>query len=172
MPDVGLRHGDVVEVKSAAEILSTLDEEGALDGLPFMPELAQYCGHCFVVDKRADKVCDTVHYTGSRRLPDAVLLVELRCDGSRHDGCQAECRPFWKEAWLRRVETATAPLSPRPPDEQATAALLQLTRRSTTGRRPRSVTAARPPTSPVPPSTSSSGIPAPTFASARTATSR
>ncbi len=89
MRDGGLRHGDVVEVKSAAEILSTLDEQAALDGLPFMPEQVQYCGRRVVVDKRADKICDTIHYTGSRRLPDAVLLVDLRCDGSRHDGCQA-----------------------------------------------------------------------------------
>jgi len=130
MPDAGLRNGDVVEVKSAAEILATLDEGGALEGLPFMPELVQYCGRCFVVDKRADKVCDTVHYTGSRRLPDAVLLVDLRCDGSGHDGCQAECRPFWKEAWLRRVDGATA--AAPPPDEKSTAALLELTRRNTT----------------------------------------
>jgi hypothetical protein len=132
MPDVGLRHGDVVEVKSAAEILSTLDGGGALEGLPFMPEMVQYCGHRLVVDKRANKVCDTVHYTGSRHLPDAVLLVDLRCDGSGHEGCQAECRPFWKEAWLRRVESATAAPPHPPPDEQATAALLQLTRRNTT----------------------------------------
>src|SRR5712672_2031875 len=130
MPDAGLRHGDRVEVKSAAEILATLDGGGALEGLPFMPEMAQYCGRRFVVDKRADKVCDTVHYTGSRRLPDAVLLVDLRCDGSGHDGCQAECRPFWKEAWLRRVHGATGAAPPT--DEKATAALLELTRRNTT----------------------------------------
>lgn len=129
MRDVRLRHGDVVEVRSAAEILSTLDEGGALDGLPFMPEQVQYCARRFVVDKRADKVCDTIHYTGSRRLPDAVLLVDLRCDGSRHDGCQAECRLFWKEAWLRRVDGASAPAPAQ--DEQATAALLELTSRNT-----------------------------------------
>src|SRR5882672_8382439 len=128
MPDAGLRHGDVVEVKNAAEILSTLDDGGALEGLPFMPEMVQYCGHSFVVDKRANKVCDTVHYTGSRHLPDAVLLVELRCDGSGHDGCQAECRPFWKEAWLRRVDGATA--QPPPPDEEAPAAPADIHARS------------------------------------------
>ena len=32
-----------------------------------------------------------------------MLLEDLRCDGSAHDGCQAECRVFWKEAWLKRV---------------------------------------------------------------------
>src|SRR3954454_4995476 len=35
---------------------------------------------------------------------DAVLLDDLRCDGSGHDGCQAGCRIYWKESWLRRVD--------------------------------------------------------------------
>jgi hypothetical protein len=102
-----LRRGDVVEVKGPAEILATLDERGALDGLPFMPEMASYCARRFAVERRAERICDTIHYSGSRRLPEAVLLDDLRCDGSGHDGCQAECRLFWKEAWLRKVETKT-----------------------------------------------------------------
>ena len=35
-----------------------------------------------------------------------MLLEDLRCDGSGHDGCQAGCRIYWKEAWLRRVDSA------------------------------------------------------------------
>ena len=123
-----LRHGDVVEVASAAEILATLDEQGKLDGLPFMPEMLQYCGRRFTVDKRAEKLCDTIHYTGSRRLPDSVLLEDLRCDGSGHDGCQAACRLFWKEAWLRRVEGETVAAGPT--DGTAAAALSELTARN------------------------------------------
>ena len=34
-----LRAGDVVEVRSLDEILATLDEQGELDALPFMPEM-------------------------------------------------------------------------------------------------------------------------------------
>ena len=33
-----------------------------------------------------------------------VLLDDLRCDGSAHGGCQAGCRLYWKEEWLRRVD--------------------------------------------------------------------
>lgn len=98
-----LRRGDLAEVRSPSEILATLDEQGALDGLPFMPEMAVFCGQRFVVDRRAERICDTIHYTGSRRLLDSVFLADLRCNGSGHDGCQAECRFFWKEAWLRKV---------------------------------------------------------------------
>ena len=103
-----LRKGDCVEVRSPAEILATLDERGMLAGLPFMPEMAAYCGRRFVVDRRADKICDTIKYTGSRRLPDTVLLADLRCTGSSHGGCQAACRLFWKQAWLHK----TAPDAP------------------------------------------------------------
>ena len=110
MPEGELRRGDLVEVRSPAEILATLDERGTRDGLPFMPEMAAFCGRRFVVDRRAERVCDTVHYSGTRRPPNTVLLADLRCDGSAHGGCQAECRILWKESWLRKV----TPGSPEP----------------------------------------------------------
>src|SRR5208283_5901324 len=123
MSERELRRGDLVEVRSPAEILATLDERGDLDGLPFMPEMTAYCGRRFAVAARAEKVCDSVDFSGSRRLPHAVLLEDLRCDGSGHDGCQAECRLFWKEAWLNRV----SPEAPTPPPfpEQDRSALLE-----------------------------------------------
>src|SRR5262245_1551186 len=96
--------GEWVEVRSKQEILSTLDKNGRLDGLPFMPQMFKYCGQRFSVYKRAYKTCDTVsgHYTG-RRLPDGVHL-NLRCDGQAHGGCQAGCLIFWKSAWLKPVD--------------------------------------------------------------------
>ena len=97
-----LRVGEMVEVKSEAEILATLDHEGRLASLPFMPEMLKYCGQRFRVYKRAEKTCDTIQGTWRRRMFDTVHL-ELRCDGSAHDGCQARCLIFWKEQWLKRV---------------------------------------------------------------------
>jgi len=108
MPVSELHRGDLVEVKSPAEILATLDGGGDLEGLPFMPEMAAYCGRRFKVRARADKVCDTVSFTGSRRIPSVVLLDDLRCDGCAHGGCQSECRFFWKEAWLEKVSPDAA----------------------------------------------------------------
>lgn len=121
-----LRRGDLVEVRSPAEILATLDERGWMEGLPFMPEMAACCGRRYVVGSRADKVCDTIQYTGSRRVPNSVLLRDLRCNGAEHDGCEAECLIFWKESWLRKVEADTPP--PPPVDPQALQALLERTR--------------------------------------------
>jgi hypothetical protein len=104
---LNLRVGDVVEVRSKEEILQTLDENGRLDQLPFMPEMLKYCGNRFKVFKRADKTCDTIGKSGSRRMHNAVHLQEIRCDGESHGGCQAGCLLFWKEAWLKRVQPKT-----------------------------------------------------------------
>lgn len=119
MPLEQLRRGDLVEVKSPAEIMATLDERGDVEGLPFMPEMAAHCGRRYTVQARADKVCDTVSFTGSRRIPSAVLLDDLRCDGGAHDGCQAECRFFWKETWLEKVAPDAPPRRPFSEEERA-----------------------------------------------------
>jgi hypothetical protein len=101
---LNLRAGEWVEVRCADEILSTLDDTQSLDGLPFMPEMLQYCGRRFRVSKRAHKTCDTVKDYSIRRMTNAVHLDDLRCDGAAHAGCQAGCLLFWKEAWLKRAD--------------------------------------------------------------------
>ena len=100
---MAFRAGDWVEVRSREEILATLDENGRLENLPFMPEMLQYCGQRLRVFKRADKTCDYIQRWSIRRMKDAVHLTGVRCDGDGHGGCQAGCLIFWKEAWLRPV---------------------------------------------------------------------
>jgi hypothetical protein len=108
---LNLRAGELVEIRSEREILATLDAEGRLDGLPFMPEMLEHCGKRFRVFKSAHKTCDTAGRTGGRRMDRAVHLENLRCGGEAHGGCQAACLMFWKEAWLRRVDQP-APAAP------------------------------------------------------------
>jgi hypothetical protein len=104
---LGLRAGDWVEVKSKEEILGTLDARGMVDEMPFMPEMLQYCGKRLRVSKRAHKTCDPAIGVEGRKLDSAVHLENIRCDGGAHDGCDAACLIFWKEAWLRRAESST-----------------------------------------------------------------
>jgi hypothetical protein len=102
------RSGEMVEVRSLSEILTTLDADGKLDGMPFMPEMATCCGRRFKVYRRADKTC--VEGYRIRRLKDTLFLDGLRCDGQRHDGCQRGCLIFWKTAWLKpALPVATEP---------------------------------------------------------------
>ena len=120
------RAGDWVRVRSPENILQTLDKDGCLDGLPFMPEMLQFCGRRFRVFKRAHKTCDTVNKTGSRRLDTAVHLEDVRCDGTAHGGCQAGCLLFWKEEWLAAIPRGSwsrATDSSRSPARSTTSAL-------------------------------------------------
>jgi len=103
-----LTQGQLVEVRSAQEIAATLDVDGKLDGVPFMPEMAIQCGRRSRVYRRADITCVEGH--GLRRMDAAVFLEDARCDGTAHDGCQRRCLIFWKEAWLKPVEAVSSPL--------------------------------------------------------------
>jgi hypothetical protein len=105
-----LRAGQLVEVRSAEEIMATLDENGEFESLPFMPEMLTYCGRQFTVGKVANKLCDTISRSGIRKMTNAVHLNELRCDGSAHGNCEAACLIYWKTAWLRPAsESSPAP---------------------------------------------------------------
>lgn len=124
-----LRPGDLVEVRSPAEILATLDGD-SVDHLPFMAEMIRHSGKRYTVSRRVDKICDTVTSTGSRRMRSTVYLDDLRCDGSAHGGCQAGCRLYWKEEWLHRVDEVgpTSAVEPQEPCAELDAALQAGTR--------------------------------------------
>ncbi|MBS0180909.1 MAG: hypothetical protein JSS39_00775 [Nitrospira sp.] len=106
-----LKAGDWVEVKNKEEILATLDKNGQLESMPFMPQMFEYCGQRFKVYKRAHKTCDTVYPIRGRWLSNAVHL-DLRCNGVSYGGCEASCLIFWKTAWLKPINpkaTSTHP---------------------------------------------------------------
>src|SRR5437762_2631596 len=107
-PDARLFPGDLVEVRAPEEILQTLDADGTLDHLPFMPEMVEFCGRRFRVAKRVVKTCfsGSISTMLAFRTDDVVLLDRLRCSGLAHDGCQKACMIFWREAWLRKVGDA------------------------------------------------------------------
>lgn len=107
-----IKAGEYVEVRSKAEILASLDKNATIDGMPFMPQMFEYCGKRFTVYKNAYKTCDTVSgkYIGLQ-VDDAVHLP-IRCDGKAFDGCQAACLLFWRTAWLKPVnEAGDVPMS-------------------------------------------------------------
>ena len=127
----GLRPGETVEVRSAAEILGTLDENATLDGMPFMPEMLEHVGKRFTVYRRVEKICDTAGGpTYARRMRGTVILDDLRCDGRGHDGCQAGCRFYWREQWLRRADDPVS-ASPDAANVSPLAELERVTRSAT-----------------------------------------
>jgi lipopolysaccharide/colanic/teichoic acid biosynthesis glycosyltransferase len=96
--------GNWAEVRSAPEILATLGSDQALERLPFMPEMLQYCGRRFRVTLRAERTCVHPPEVPFRRLDGCVVLEGLRCDGAQHGQCMLGCMFLWKEAWLRPVD--------------------------------------------------------------------
>src|SRR5690349_9789766 len=111
--NLNLKAGDWVEVRSREEILATLDENGCLENLPFMPEMFAFCGRRLRVYKRAHKTCDTVNDYKGRRMKDAVHLDGVRCDGQGHGGCEASCLIYWKTAWLRKCDKTDSGSKPQ-----------------------------------------------------------
>jgi hypothetical protein len=105
--------GEWVEVRSFAELRATLDADGALDGLPFMPEMLRYCGRRLRVSRRVEQTCVESGGVKIRRLPGVVLLEDLRCDGGAHDGCEKSCSLLWKDAWLKVPAEAGEGAPPR-----------------------------------------------------------
>ncbi len=106
-----------------------MDESGALDGVVFMPEMLEHVGRRFTVEARVERACDTINKGGSvRRMPKGVLLDDLRCDGAGHGGCDAGCRLYWREEWLRRVRQD----DPAPVPTAETGGLETLARANTT----------------------------------------
>jgi hypothetical protein len=92
-------------VRAPEEILNTLDADGALNHLPFMPEMVQFCGRRFCVARRALTVCFSG--PGGPRAFDwgnVVTLEGIRCSGLAHDGCQKACMIFWHESWLKKLD--------------------------------------------------------------------
>ncbi len=74
-----------------------------------MPEMLDWCGRTFQVERRVEKACvDAQPLYSNRHFPDddVVILAGPRCDGRDHDGCNRSCKIFWKEAWLEPVDGA------------------------------------------------------------------
>lgn len=100
-----LKQKDLVRVKSLKQIINTLDVDGCLDGLPFMPEMVEYCGKTYRISFKVEKTCvdNPVMYMGEFKNNDVYFLEDLRCSGANHNGCNRACRIFWKESWLEPI---------------------------------------------------------------------
>jgi hypothetical protein len=98
---VQFRRGDWVEIRPFSEICRTLDSDGMLNGLPYMPEMAGLCGKRIKIHNRADHI--EADSFGMRKMEDAVLLEDVRCNGAHHGNCQRGCMILWRSAWLKPV---------------------------------------------------------------------
>lgn len=102
-----LQTGELVEVKSLAEITQTLDHRGWNRGLHFAPEQIPYCGRRLRVAARADRMI-TEGIGTMRSMTNTVILENSVCDSATwaFGGCPRQDYIYWREIWLRRVNEA------------------------------------------------------------------
>ncbi len=99
---LGLKPGELIEVKSEQEIAATLDANGRNRGLYFMGNMQRFCGRKYRVYKRLETIL--LESDGQlRKVKNTVLLENVYCEGTEHYGCDRSCFHFWREAWLKRV---------------------------------------------------------------------
>jgi hypothetical protein len=113
-PVVGLKPGEWVRVKSPEAIQATLNDKGKNRGLWFDREMLPFCGQEFQVRQRVERLIDETDGRMIEITSDCVTLDGAVCSGERSTCrwfCQRAIFPYWREAWLERVPSPTAPQS-------------------------------------------------------------
>ena len=108
---LGLKPGELVRVKSRAQIVQTLDHRRRNRGLGICYEMTRCCGGEAEVRYRVDRIID--ERTGKmRELHDTVTLHNMRNNKTLGDECLCfdqlgDCPRgelmYWREIWLERA---------------------------------------------------------------------
>jgi hypothetical protein len=102
-----LQPGDWVRVRTREEIEPTLNNKGRNRGLWFDREMLRLSGQVFRVHSRVDRLIHEVEGTMIEITSDCVTLEGAECSGQHSVGrwfCPRAIPPYWREAWLERVE--------------------------------------------------------------------
>jgi hypothetical protein len=100
--ELNLQPGELVEIKSPAEIEATLDAHGRNRGLSFEPEMARHCGRRYRVAAPVRAII--AEQTGRMtKLTNTVILEGLVCEGICAKNCPRANYFYWREIWLKRV---------------------------------------------------------------------
>jgi len=104
-----LRAGDVVRVKSYADILATCDRSNRNRGMRFDPEMVPYCGGTYRVLKRVTRIINEMTGRMATLSNACIVLQGVVCRG-RYSQCRLFCPrsiyPYWREIWLERIRPA------------------------------------------------------------------
>jgi hypothetical protein len=105
---LGLRPGDVVRVRTKAEIEETLNNRNRNRGLPFDVEMLRYCGAQFRVSRVLDRVI--AEPTGLMRelTVPCIVLEGIRATAEYRAFNTEDEHIFWREIWLERVGSAAS----------------------------------------------------------------
>ena len=100
--ELGLKPGELVEIKGPEEIQATLTAEGKNRGLSFEMEMLRHCGRRYRVAFPLRKIIS--EQTGEMiHLNDTVVLDGVTCEGTCSGNCPRANHFYWREIWLKRV---------------------------------------------------------------------
>jgi hypothetical protein len=95
--------GEMVRVRSKAEIMPTLDGMKRYEGCRFMDEMWQFCGGTYKILKKVNQMVDE-REVKLMKLKNVYILEGLICEGSwPFTSCDRSCFYFWKAVWLEKV---------------------------------------------------------------------
>ena len=97
--------GEVVRIRSKDEIASTLGAKRLNRGLGFEEEQARYCGKTARVSLRVERCIDEKTGKMLTMKNPCIVLEGIVCRGVYHGNCPRQYVPFWREAWLERVNS-------------------------------------------------------------------
>ena len=104
---LGVNPGDLVEVKSKAEIEQTLGVNSRNRGLWFDVEMLPYCNGRFRVLRRAERLIDEKSGKMIRLSNDCLILDGVTCSGDfslKKRLCPRAIYPYWREIWLKKMD--------------------------------------------------------------------
>jgi hypothetical protein len=101
--DLGLQVGEVVIVRSKAEIARTL-VSGRNRGLWFDRDMVRYCGQPAVVRKRVKRIIHEASKKMVEMKTPCVMLENVAATGEFLRLCPQHDYIFWREVWLKRPE--------------------------------------------------------------------
>lgn len=114
--DEGISEGEVVRVRSHAEIKDTLNVSSKNRGMWFDHEMVKFCGKEYRVEGRVERIIDEVSGKMLYMKQPCIVLKGVHCTAEYTDGrllCRRAVTTYWRENWLERVsaggEKATPP---------------------------------------------------------------
>jgi hypothetical protein len=104
--------GDVVKVRSPAEIGATLGRRGKHRGLWFDREMVRYCHQRYRVAARVDRLIDVESGEMREMKTPCLILDGVDTSGEHMRFCAQHDPLFWRECWLRKTGTEEVQRAP------------------------------------------------------------
>jgi hypothetical protein len=104
--ELGLKPGEIVQIKSKEEIINTLNGRSRNKGLLFDKEMVKYCGRKVKVLKRVNKIIEESTGRMITMKNECIILEGVVCCGEYSEDrllCPRSIYPFWREIWLKRI---------------------------------------------------------------------